>query len=266
MTAIVKDKVRRSFSCHAGDYDDLAVVQKRVVEKFVTKFCAETFHPDRLLDVGTGTGRLLDALGRQYPHAELFGADLALGMVKESRSKSGVASIVCSDAEQLPFRDSSFQMVVSTSTYQWLENLDAAFAEAYRLLVQGGRFCFAFFGGETLHELRSSYRSGLSETGSLLPDRSHRFFTIEQASEALKTAGFTEVRLEPETEVEYYQDVKTVLASIKGVGAGTASGEKGKGLSGRRVIECMIRSYENEFRTLEGVPATYEVFYGSGVK
>lgn len=266
MMAIVKDKVRRSFSCHAGDYDDLAVVQKRVVERFISKFCTESFSPARLLDVGTGTGRLLAALGRQYPQSELFGADLAMGMVQESRNKSGVASIACCDAEQLPFRDGSFQMVVSTSTYQWLENLDAAFAEAYRLLVPGGRFCFAFFGGETLHELRSSYRKGLSETDSLLPDRSHRFYTIEQAAESLLRAGFTAVRLEPEIEVEYYQDVKTVLASIKGVGAGTASGEKGKGLSGRRVIERMIRSYDDEFRTHEGVPATYEVFYCSGVK
>lgn len=266
MTGLVREKVRRSFSSHAGGYDDHAVVQKLVIERFMEKFCDPALKPARLLDVGAGTGRLLGALGDRYPQALLHGVDLAFGMAKRVKERNAELAIACSDAELLPFRDESFDLVVSTSTYQWLDSLEVAFAEACRVLSPGGRFCFAFFGGNTLFELRNSYRVALAASGSGLPDRSHEFFSLSATAAALKKAGFTEPAVESGTEIELHGDVKGVLASIKGIGAGSASKEKGRGLSGRKVIEGMIRYYEQQYCTAAGVPATYEIFYGHGVK
>jgi malonyl-CoA O-methyltransferase len=141
-----------------------------------------------------------------------------------------------------------------------------AFAEAFRVLAPGGRFCFAFFGGNTLHELRSSYKAALAASASGLPDRSHEFFSMPDTVAALRRAGFAAPAVESDTEIELHGDVKRVLASIKGIGAGSASREKGRGLSGRKVIEGMVGYYEREYCTAAGVPATYEIFYGHGVK
>jgi malonyl-CoA O-methyltransferase len=266
MTGIVRDKVRQSFSSHAIGYDDYAVVQKRVVARFLERYCDYSQQPAKLLDVGAGTGRLLAALGNCYPQAVLHGVDLAYGMAKRGKAQSAKLLIACSDAEQLPFRNNSFELVVSTSTYQWLENLEKAFAEAYRVLLPGGRFCFALFGGETLYELRSSYRLALTESGGLLPDRSHTFFSLQEALATLQMAGFAETAVECEREVEFYRTAKEVLAAIKGVGAGSAAKEQGRGLSGRKVIERMISLYEQQYGSAEGIPATYDVLYGTGVK
>jgi len=266
MTGLVREKVRRSFSSHAEGYDEYAVVQKLVIERFMGRFCDPALKPARLLDVGAGTGRLMASLSERYPQTLLHGVDLAFGMAKRVRERNPELAIACSDAEQLPFRDASFYLVVSTSTYQWLENLDEAFREVFRVLAPGGRFCFAFFGGKTLFELKNSYRAALAASGSGLPDRSHRFFSLPATAAALKKAGFTDSDVESDTEIELHGDVKRVLASIKGIGAGSASREKGRGLSGRKVIEGMVRHYEQEYCTAEGVPATYEIFYGHGVK
>ena len=266
MIGLVREKVRHSFSSHAAGYDDYAIVQKLVIERFMGKFCGSDLKPARLLDIGAGTGRLLAALGERYPHALLHGVDLAFGMAKKVRERNAELAIACSDAEQLPFKDECFDLVVSTSTYQWLDSLDDAFAEAYRVLTPGGRFCFAFFGGDTLFELRSSYREALAASGSGLPDRSHDFFSLAATVAALKKAGFAKVAVESDTEIELHGDVKRVLASIKGIGAGSASRAQGRGLSGRRVIEGMVRHYEQEYSRPQGVPATYEIFYGHGVK
>ncbi len=62
---------------------------------------------DKILDVGCGSGRFLT----HFPKANTIGVDFSLNMVKEAK-KTGVA-LVCGDAEHLPFKDNSFDIVHS---------------------------------------------------------------------------------------------------------------------------------------------------------
>ena len=72
----------------------------------------------------------------------------------QSKSQAKNTHFISADAEWLPFADAAFGLVLSTSTLQWLNSLDLAFAEALRVLAPGGLFCFAMFGEKTLFELR----------------------------------------------------------------------------------------------------------------
>jgi malonyl-CoA O-methyltransferase len=269
MSGIVKNIVRKAFASHADSYDSLAVVQKRVTDRFAELLSEDIREPQVILDIGAGTGRLLESMNRIFPDAALVGLDLAFGMTDYARKrlkKSGDVSLACGDAEQLPFRDESFDLVVSTSTYQWIQPLEAAFAEVFRVLKPGSRFFFAMFGERTLFELRESYRSAISDSNSPLPDRSHSFVSVKNVVDCLTAAGFSGVSAESEIEVEIHGEVKDLVRSLKGIGAGSASGEAVKGLSGRKVIEGMVQNYKRNFCVRGGVPATYEVIYGSGLK
>ena len=82
----------------------------------------------------------------------------------------------------------------------------------------------------------------------------------------LNAAGFKSVAVESEIEVEIHREVKDLVRSLKGIGAGSASGAAVRGLSGRSVIEGMIQSYKERFSVSGGVPATYEVIYGKAFK
>ena len=68
----------------------------------------------------------------------------------------------------------------------------------------------------------------------------------------------------PEDEVEHHPDVPAFLRSVKRIGAGNASPVTGRGLSGRRVMETMMRTYAERFGGADGIPATYTVVYGVG--
>lgn len=268
MSGIVKDIVRKAFSTRADYYDSLAIVQKRVTDRFVE--LADSMTPPRvMLDIGAGTGRLLEALHAKFPDAELVGVDLAFGMTSYAGKrfqKSANVSLACGDAECLPFREGSFDLVVSTSTYQWIDPLETAFAEVFRVLRPGSRFSFALFGERTLFELRESYQSALSDANRALPDRTHRFVSQKDVLDSLNAAGFKSVSVESEMEVEIHRDVKDLIRSLKGIGAGSASGAAPGGLSGRSVIEGMIELYKKRFSVPGGVPATYEVIYGKALK
>jgi malonyl-CoA O-methyltransferase len=259
---IDRSKVQGSFHRQAADYDSHAVVQGRVVERLTGLLQSQGVTPARLLDVGAGTGRLLASLRTLYPSAFAVGADLAFGMcctASASLAGTGV-HLVNADAEKLPFASGSFDLVLSTSTFQWLTSLDGAFAEAKRVLSPGGIFCFALFGEKTLFELRDSYKKVLGGAA----DRSHSFFPQSEVLGALQRAGFCGAQVTSEMEVEYHLDVPDLLRSLKRIGAGSASPVAGRGLSERRVMLDMMEAYRREYGCDGGIPASYEVIYGWG--
>ncbi|ABB31086.1 Methyltransferase type 11 [Geobacter metallireducens RCH3] len=264
---IDRRRVRHSFHRQALEYDAHAAVQKRVVERFLQILDDEVGSPLRILDVGAGTGLLARQLADCHPAALLSCVDLAPGMAATARQRLGSRALVAvADAEHLPFAGASFDCVVSTSTFQWLTTLDAAFGEVWRVLAPGGLFAFALFGHGTFHELKDSYRSALTAVGREDEDRTQRFFTEAEAGAALERTGFGVRRLCVEDEVEWHPDVPAFLRSVKRVGAGNASPLRGRGLAERRVMVEMMRVYGERYGGERGIPATYTVIYGVGVK
>jgi malonyl-CoA O-methyltransferase len=261
---IDRQKVRESFHRQSTDYDEYAVVQRRVVERLLALLQAEEPHPARLLDIGAGTGRLLGRLRELYPESVAVGADLALGMCRAAKQnlQGEKVHLVNADAEKLPFRGGVFDLLLSSSTFQWLPSLDAAFGEVQRVLAPGGLFCFALFGEKTLFELRDSYRTALKGGG----DRTHSFLSREEVRGALERAGFEKPSAISELEVEYHPDVPELLRSLKKIGANTAGPAASKGLSERRVMLEMMESYRQRYGKGGRIPATYEVIYGIGRK
>lgn len=269
MSLIDRNRVRRAFGTKAENYDALAVVQQRVVQRFLELNFSACRAPATVLDVGAGTGRLLEALVRQCPDICAVGMDLAHGMARTAAKrlpKGSNCALLCGDGEQLPFRDSVFDMVVSTSTYQWLNPLDKAFHEAWRVLKPGGRFCFALFGQATLMELKDSYRRALELHGCTAVDRSHRFASRDETEGALVNVGFEKCSVIRELEVEMHADVPALLRSLKGIGAANASALPARGLAGRKITTAMIELYGETYGGAGGVPATYEVLYGEGTR
>ena len=98
--------------------------------------------PARILDVGCGTGYLLRLLASSCPDAaELAGVDPAPGMIKAAAAGSGGderLKFSAGVAEQLPYRDGSFDLVVSVTSFDhWSDQL-AGLRECHRVLVPGG--------------------------------------------------------------------------------------------------------------------------------
>lgn len=262
-----RKRISRGFHRQAGEYDRHTVVQKRVVaslDRLVATHCRTA--PARLLDIGCGTGAMLSALHERYPAAQLCGLDLAFNMALASAGRLGPqALLVNGDAENLPFRDGAFDLVVSASTFQWIEQLDGCFGECLRVLAPGGVICAAFFGGRTLWELQESYRQALAGRCSDADSRGNRlkrFKGIEEVRRVLADSGFEQVVAATETELEYHADVPDLLRSIKGIGAATTTAHHGAGgLGWRGILNDMAEIYRARFQENGVIPATYEVIY-----
>src|SRR5205823_1161970 len=89
-----------------------------------------------VLDVGTGTGKLVQAILHAAPGAQVVGIDFTEGMLRAAPRGLQLAG---ADALQLPFRDAQFDAVVSAFVVRNLANVDRGIAEQVRVLRPGGK-------------------------------------------------------------------------------------------------------------------------------
>ncbi|OBI48747.1 class I SAM-dependent methyltransferase [Mycobacterium sp. E787] len=97
--------------------------------------------PRRVLDVGCGTGHLLRTLGHRYPDArQLCGIDAAPQMIATASAFAGDdrLSFAVGVAERLGYPDESFDLVVSTTSFDHWTDQQAGLAECARVLRPGG--------------------------------------------------------------------------------------------------------------------------------
>jgi ubiquinone/menaquinone biosynthesis C-methylase UbiE len=136
--------------------------------------------PRRVLDVGCGPGYLLRLLARRFPDAaELAGIDAAPSMVEaaESAADDRRLRFTVSVAEHLPYADDSFDLVVSTTSFDhWADQL-AGLKECARVLAPGGHLMLA-----------DQFSPLLLPT--LLAGRRGKARTPRRASQLLSAAGF----------------------------------------------------------------------------
>jgi malonyl-CoA O-methyltransferase len=252
-----KARVRAAFSRGAAAYDARAGVQALVRSRVLGLAAEAAPRARRVLDVGCGTGRLLADLLQARPALAAAGVDLSPAMCSAAGAAAPRARVVAGDAEALPFRPGAFDLVVSTSTFQWLPVLEPALAECARVLAPRGRLVLCLFGAGTLHELTGAWRAAAAGRA---PDRTHRFFTAGDVERALGAAGLRLHGLEEEERVEHHPDARAVLRSLKAIGAQNAS-PAAAGLSGRRTTLEMLRRYETLHGGPDGVPATWHMVY-----
>jgi arsenite methyltransferase len=102
-----------------------------------------------VLDVGSGAGMdTLVAAQMVGPSGSVAGVDMTPEMVAKARGSVaemglGNVTIVEGSAEQLPFEDASFDVVISNGVIDLIPDKDAVFSEITRVLRPGGRIQLA---------------------------------------------------------------------------------------------------------------------------
>lgn len=259
-------KIAAAFHQQASEYDQNIAVQKRVVANLIRQIRAGAGGvPGRILDVGSGTGSLLTRLHTIYPAAALCGVDLAYNMCQRTYEKLGQGALVVNAAaENLPFADGTFDLVVSTSALQWVADLERALHEMRRVLKPGGKLEVAFFCEGTLGELQRCFSETLAARGqeqSWQGARLHRFQSVADLKNILAGMDFEKIVLTCESETDWYDDLHSLLRSIRSIGAGTVAGGSGGGLGWRGILNEASRLYREYYGQNESIPVTYKVLY-----
>jgi SAM-dependent methyltransferase len=96
--------------------------------------------PTRILVVGCGTGQEAGILARYYSKADTIGIDVGNQFALDHRG-ARPATLQIMDAQELAFRDGSFDFVYSFHALEHMPDAEKALAEMSRVLATGGVFC-----------------------------------------------------------------------------------------------------------------------------
>ena len=103
---------------------------------------ARALSPSRILETAAGTGIVTEQLARELPTAEIVATDLNQAMLDVAAQRIASVNIryQAADAQDLPFEDSSFDLVVCQFGVMFYPDKVKGNAEARRVLRDGGRY------------------------------------------------------------------------------------------------------------------------------
>lgn len=155
------EKAQAYFSRNAGEWDALRRlhVSEADVEAALKRVVGNA-PVDTLLDLGTGTGRILQLFEGIYRRGIGIDASrdmLAVARANLDRSGTSKATIRHGDIFNLPLDGQTFDLVTIHQVLHFLEQPEAAILEAARMLAPGGRLAIIDFAPHSLEHLRDEH-------------------------------------------------------------------------------------------------------------
>jgi 2-polyprenyl-3-methyl-5-hydroxy-6-metoxy-1,4-benzoquinol methylase len=137
----IKESMRATWM--AGDFGVIAKTIGGAADAFVSELSIPI--GARVLDVACGTGNLALPLARGGAH--VTGVDIASNLISQARERAAAEGLTVQfdegDAEQLPYGDASFDVVVSMFGAMFAPRPEVVAAELARVLKSGGRLAMA---------------------------------------------------------------------------------------------------------------------------
>jgi len=147
------------FEAHAGDWDAIRSlhVAESEVEAAMARVLGDT-PLGTLIDIGTGTGRMLELFAPKSAHA--LGIDRSSEMLRLARAKLSEQGLANAELRQadlyaLPLPDGGADTAIFHHVLHFAQQPGAAIAEAARVLGAGGRLLIADFAPHEREELRT---------------------------------------------------------------------------------------------------------------
>ena len=242
-------------------------------------------HFPRVLDLGANSCNLARALARENPDpdpnmpssaplstkiSELVAVDssetlLYRDMHDEFNKQINITRQVVDDEEMLPFQPGSFDMVMSSLSLHWINDLPGILTQINNILKPDCPFIGAMLGGDTLFELRTSLqlaeqerRGGISPHVSPLAD-------VRDVGGLLQKAGFKMLTVDVDDIVVDYPDTFALMQDLQAMGEGNVVLGREMGPIGRDVLLASEGIYRELHGNPDGsIPATFRIIYMIG--
>ena len=246
-------RLRRRFDRAAPCYDQFAGVQREITLRLLERLDLVSLDPERVVDLGAGTGDGTVQLNQRYPQAQVMAVDFSHAMLQQGQRRGTVGNAIVADVFQLPFATDTVDLIFSSSTLQWCLPLADALQEISRVLRPSGLLMFSTYGPDTLRELHAAQRTAGIEGGV------NEFSDMHPIGDLLLEEGYQDPVLDVERLDASYASVHDLVRELKGIG------------SSRMEPPAAQPGTRHQWKTLaEAYPvddqgrvhATYEVIFG----
>lgn len=258
----------------AADFSSFDFLLRRVTEQTCERMLEINRNFKTVLDLGCHNGLFARSLFGQEEFETLgstietlLQTDLAASMVSAAPAcESGhkLHRLVC-DEERLPFSAAGFDLVVSHLGLHAVNDLPGALIQIRQALKPDGLFIGAFFGGQTLHELKASLMQAETEIEGGVSPRIAPFADIRDIGALLQRAGFALPVIDLDRVTVSYDNLIKLMADLRGMGQSNSLIQRRKKPLRRSLLTRASEIYLSEFGQEDGrLPATFEIIFATG--
>jgi len=173
--------------------------------------------------------------------------------------KTGGLRIVA-DEEFLPIRKGSLDLIISCLSLHWVNDLPGALIQMRHALKADGLFLVAFFGAETLKELRQSLIEAENEIVDGASPRVLSFTDIQGSGALLQRAGFALPVVDTNVLTVSYENPLKLMYDLRGMGEQMSAHARQKTFTRRDVLFRGAELYQANYGNSNGrIPVTFEV-------
>ena len=252
--ALLRARRRRAVSYGAATF-----LLERACEDILERLQAVKRDFTLTLDLGTPGGALRDALTMH----KIGGTTVAAEPLAAYLRRGGLT--VAADEEALPFRNESFDLIVSALALQWVNDLPGTLLQIRRALKPDGLFLGVMAGGETLTELRQSLAAAESEIEGGLSPRVAPFVEVRAMGTLLQRAGFALPVTDVDRLTVRYEHIGALFRDLRAMGATNALAERRSKLLRRETMYRANEIYKERFTDADGrLRATFDLLWVSG--
>lgn len=191
-------------------------------------------------------------------------------LTAEEKERCGTYKMVGDEEGPLPFPDGTFDLVISSTSTHWVNDLPGMLKEIHRVLKPDGCFLFAMIGGATLSELRSSFvLSELERDGGVSPHVGP-FVDFADVGALLTNSGFALTTIDIDTITLGFPNAMVCMEHLQRMGENNASLARREKMNVDTFL-AMASIYDHMFQLDDGssgdeasVEATVQVIYGIG--
>ncbi|XP_065676843.1 arginine-hydroxylase NDUFAF5, mitochondrial isoform X4 [Hydra vulgaris] len=176
-----------------------------------------------------------------------------------------VENIVYQDGK-FPFEENSLDLILSSLSLHWINDLPAIFSQLYHCLKEDGVFLAAMFGTDTLFELRCALQlAEIEREGGFGPHVSP-FTEMRDVSALLNGAGFNLTTIDQDEIIISYPSMFELMHDLKGMGENNATWTR-KNILHRDSMLAAAAIYNELYGDGDGsIPATFQIIYMIGWK
>ena len=143
---------------------------------------------------------------------------------KEKRkNRCSTYKLVGDEEKKLPFPDGTFDLVLSSTSMHWVNDLPGLWKEIYRVLKPDGCFLFAMVGGMTLHELNTSLNIAELERDGGVSPHVGPFVDFSDVGSLLSNAGFNLTTVDVDTVKIGYPNAMVLMEHLQRMGENNVS-------------------------------------------
>jgi malonyl-CoA O-methyltransferase len=223
-----KRAARRAFD-RARNFESACFIHDEARARLVARLELLRIAPSVALDLGCATGRAASSLAARYPGARIVAVDSSPGMLRlaAAASSASTVTVVGGDAEALPLRGGCAELMLANLVLPWCRP-DRLFAEAARVLADGGALLFATLGPDSLQEVRAAFAA--------VDDKIHvhAAFDMHDLGDLAVASGLAEPVLDVDRIEVTYADVASLVRELRAIGGINTAGGRRRTLTGRR--------------------------------